>query len=297
MKLRNCKISGGLSKTRIYLAAMLVFCGATGDAAEQTGASGADVRPIRAARSVHLAYQAPEAVLFYNEVVVEQSQKGSYFSVCGFNHGYFGIQERNNDKVVIFSVWDPGKQDNPNAVEEERRVQMLHKDEAVYTGRFGGEGTGGQSFLTYDWKPGETYKFCVTASTSGNRTEYAAYFYINETSQWKHLVTFSTITNGDILKGYYSFIEDFRRDVKSTREMRRARFGNGWIKTAQGHWISLTKAKFTADGTPLMNIDAGAIEGGFFLQTGGETANRTPLWSTMERMPSGLVLPEGAVNK
>jgi hypothetical protein len=276
---------------------VLLGAAGTGDAAEKTEPPKPDQTPIRAARSVHLSYQAPEAVLYYNEVVVEQSQKGSYFSVCGFNHGYFGIQERIHDKVVIFSVWDPGKQDNPDAVEEEQRVQLLHKDEDVYTGRFGGEGTGGQSFLTYDWKPGETYKFCVTAAASGSRTEFAAYFYMNETSQWKHLVTFSTLTNGDILKGYYSFIEDFRRDVKSAGETRRARFGNGWVKTAQGHWISLTQAKFTADANPLMTINAGAIQGGFFLQTGGETANQTPLWSTMERLPSGLVLPEGILNK
>ncbi len=249
-------------------------------------------KTIRAARSVHLGYKAPEGVLFYNEVAVEQSQKGTYFCACGFLHGYFGIQERNNDKVVIFSIWDPGNQNNPNVVEEEKRVKLLYKDPDVYTGRFGNEGTGGQSFLKYDWKPNQTYRFLVQAVVRGDRTEFSGYFYMNEQQQWKHLVTFSTLANGDLLKGYYAFIEDFRRDVKSVREVRKAQFGNGWVKTPKGQWIALTQAQFTADGTPLMNINAGPVEGGFFLQTGGQTKNQTPLWSSMERLPSGLKLPQ-----
>jgi hypothetical protein len=253
--------------------------------------------PPKAARSVHLSYQAPDAVMYYNEVTVEQSCKGSYFSVCGFNHGYFGLQERNNDKVIIFSVWDTGNSNHPDDIPEEQRVRLLYRDPEVDTGRFGGEGTGGQSFFKYDWAVSKTYKFLITTTLSGNHTDYAAYFYLNETNHWKHLATFSRITNGEALKGYYSFIEDFRRDFKSVMEVRRARFTNGWTKTPSGHWISLTKAKFTADSTDLMTINAGAIENGFFLQTGGETLNETPLWSDMERLPGGLTLPEKLVSK
>lgn len=283
--------SRGRSRMPLFL--LVIFCMAGGGrAAEKSENAKTEEKPIRAARSVHLAYQAPDAVLFYNEVTVEQSQKSSYFSVCGFNHGYFGIQERNNDKVVIFSVWDPGNQDRPETVLAERRVQLLYKDEDVKTGRFGGEGTGGQSFLTYDWKPGETYKFLVAARISDSRTEYAAYFYMNEANRWKHLVTFSTLTGGEYLKGYYSFIEDFRRDVKSVKEIRRAYFKNGWIKTVDGNWMPLTKARFTADSNPLMTINAGVVDGGFFLQTGGETVNETALWSYMERLPQGVSLPD-----
>lgn len=274
---------------------VIVCLAGGGYAAEEAEDAKTEAPPVRAARSVHLGYPAPEAVLYYNEVTVEQSQKGSYFSVCGFKHGYFGIQERMNDKVVIFSIWDPGEQDNPDSVQEDRRVQLLYRDEAVSIGRFGGEGTGGQSFFAYDWKVGETYKFFVTATHSASRTEYAAYFYINETNRWKHLATFSTLANGDFLKGYYAFIEDFRRDVKSVGEVRRAGFRNGWVKTLQGDWIPLTRARFTADSTPLMTINAGVVDGGFFLQTGGETANETPLWSFMECLPQGLTVPEGAV--
>ena len=39
----------------------------------------------RAARSVHLGYSAPEGDLFYNEMVVVQTENGSYFMACGGN--------------------------------------------------------------------------------------------------------------------------------------------------------------------------------------------------------------------
>ena len=127
----------------------------------------------RAARSVHLWYRAPEAVAFYNEVIVERSAAGSYFCVCGWDQGYFGIQELGNGKkVVIFSVWDSNQNDK-NALAEEKRVKLLHKDEKVRIGRFGGEGSGGQSFLDYDWRIGETYRLMVSAKADGERTEYA----------------------------------------------------------------------------------------------------------------------------
>ncbi|MGH7967361.1 MAG: DUF3472 domain-containing protein, partial [Limisphaerales bacterium] len=73
---------------------------------------------FRAARSVHLSYPAPEGKLFYNEVVVEKSVNGSYFMACGWNTGYFGIQQLDapEDKVVLFSVWDPTKGDDPTAI-------------------------------------------------------------------------------------------------------------------------------------------------------------------------------------
>src|SRR3569832_2057731 len=78
---------------------------------------------IRAARSVHLSYPAPDGTLFYNEMVVDESVNGSYFMACGWNTGYFGIQQLDapEDKVVIFSVWDPTQGDDPNAVKPEER--------------------------------------------------------------------------------------------------------------------------------------------------------------------------------
>src|SRR5687767_6016311 len=81
-------------------------------------AAESDATPkFRAARSVHLGWQGPGGDLFYNEMAVEKSVPGSYFMAVGWNTGYFGIQEITpKNKVVIFSVWDPTKGDDPKEV-------------------------------------------------------------------------------------------------------------------------------------------------------------------------------------
>jgi hypothetical protein len=71
----------------------------------------------------------------------------------------------------------------------------------------------------------------LNAKINGSRTEYVGYFYAPPEKQWRHLVTFSTITGGKSLGGYYSFVEDFQRDRSSTTRARQARFGNAWVKT------------------------------------------------------------------
>jgi hypothetical protein len=231
-----------------------------------------------ACRSVHLGYPAPRGAAFYNELTVEESADGTYFMACGWSKGYFGIQElASGKKVVLFSVWDPAAGNNPATVPPEKQVKMLDKDKDVRVGRFGNEGTGGQAFLDYDWKVKETYRFLVTARADGaGRTAYSGYFYAPEAKAWRHLVTFSTVTDEDeMLRGYYSFVEDFRRNKVSTTKVRKAVFGNGWVKSTTGDWVSLAKARFTADANPVLNIDAGLTGSKFFLATGGDTANTT----------------------
>jgi len=247
----------------------------------------AEPTAFRAARSVHLSYPAPEGLLFYNEMVVEQSVNGSYFMACGWNTGYFGIQQLGDPdkKVMIFSVWDPTKGDDPNAVKTEDRVQVLYEGEGVRIKRFGGEGTGGQCMWDYAWRVGETNRFILHAKIEGPKTSYTAWFCANNTKSWKKLATFRTRTSGLALKGYYSFIEDFRRDGKSVGEMRRARFGNGWVRTTAGEWAPLNKARFTAsnaDWESKENINAGAENGFFFLTTGGDVKVTRELRSLIE---------------
>jgi hypothetical protein len=181
-------------------------------------------------------------------------------------------------------------------------VKLIHKDDDVRVGRFGNEGTGGQSFYDFDWKNGETYRFFVTAridpDSDGKRTEYAGHIYLPEKQAWKHLVTFSTLAGGRTLRGYYSFVEDFKRDRKSTTFARRAHFGNGWVQTAEGQWVALTRARFTADSNPVTNIDAGSDAERFFLATGGETKNAgTKLRDWIDRLPAGVTLPDAATSR
>lgn len=187
----------------------------------------------RAARSVHLGYEAADVTAFSMEMTILDSTPGSYFMAAGWNTGYFGLQElADGRRVVIFSVWDPTAGDDPNAVREKDRVECLFQAPDVRIKRFGGEGTGG--------KP---------------------------------------------LRGLYSFVEDFRRDGRSAREVRRARFGDGWARADDGGWVPLRRARFTASGADWEakdTIDAAAVAGQFLLATGGDTRQSRPLGSTLE---------------
>jgi hypothetical protein len=251
----------------------------------------------KAARSVHLVYPAPEGTLFYNEATVEESVPGSYFMACGFSRGYFGIQELGDGKkLVLFSVWDPTTGDDPKAVKANDQVEVLAQGEGVEVKRFGGEGTGGQSFWSYDWKIGNTYKFLVSSKVEGERTVFTGYFFVPEQNRWQRMATFRTKTGGAPLKGLYSFIEDFRRDGKSAEQVRRARFGGGWLQTTAGDWVALRRARFSADGNTQLHINAGVTGDSFYLQNGGTTINTTPLKTVMERPISGVALPDLGAN-
>ncbi len=260
-----------------------------------TSLGSAQEKIYRAARSVHLGYPAADSEWFYNEVVVEQSVNGSYFMACGWSTGYFGIQQldRPDDKVVIFSVWDPTTGDDPKSVQPEDRVELLAQGEGVRIRRFGGEGTGGQCMAPLAWKIGETNRFLLRGEVQDRKTAYTAWVFRNDTRQWWKLATFRTRTGGQPLKGYYSFIEDFRRDGQSVHDVRRARFGHGWIRPAGGKWLALAQARFTASNAEWEskeNIDAGAADGWFYLATGGDT-KRTRELRSLIALPAKLAPP------
>ena len=249
---------------------------------------------FRAARSVHWGWPASDSVLFYNEMIVDESTNGSYFMACGWNTGYFGIQELGNGKkVAIFSVWDPTKGDDPAAVTVEQRVELLHESDGVRIKRFGGEGTGGQCMMDFDWTLGQTNRFLVKAVQADGKTAYEGHLWIPGESTWKHLVTFRTRTGDRPFNGFYSFVEDFRRDFKSVHDTRTARFGNAWAKSEKGDWISLARGRFTASGADWEskeNIDASLNDGWFTLRTGGDIRQTLPLRTVVTKPP--VELPE-----
>lgn len=237
--------------------------------------------PPRAARSVHLQWNSAETEVFYLEAKVIQSTPGSYFMACGWSGGYFGIQELRDQKTVaIFSVWDPTKGDDPNAVKPEERVELLHEGGGVRIKRFGGEGTGGQCMVDFPWTVGATVRFLVRAEAQGPKTAYSGWLYDEARGSWRHLVTFRTRAGGKLLRGLYSFVEDFRRDRRSVDDVRRAEFGHGWTKGGSGDWQPLTQARFTASRAAWEardNINAGPASLGYFLATGGETTRTAEL--------------------
>lgn len=225
-----------------------------------------------ACRSVHLAYAPSDVSVFVQTVRVDETVDHTYFMTCGWNTGYFGLQQLNDGrKTILFSVWDPTQGDDPKKVDQKLRVKTLFKADDVRVGRFGGEGTGGQSFFDYDWKPGTTYTLAVECQRLEDRTAYTGWFFVPEKNEWKKLVTFATVTDAKSLSGLYSFLEDFRRNGDSYHQRRRATFGPGWVLKGE-EWTPITRATFTADGSKPTNIDAGVDgDNAFYLATGGKT--------------------------
>lgn len=246
-----------------------------------------------ACRSVHLNYPGPTGTAFYNQVSIQSSAPGTYFAVIGWDKGYFGMQElANGKKLIIFSVWDSGEND-PNATPDQLRTELLYQDPEVRVKRFGGEGSGGQSFFDFDWQRDQTYEFFISSRVIANRTAYSGYFFDPNINQWRHLVTFSTITGGKSMQGFYSFVEDFKRDRTSTTFARTATFSNAARFAADsGQWIGQEKARFTGDANPVTNIDARPSQQGFQLTTGGETKNQhVPLGEMFSRAGQGEAVP------
>jgi hypothetical protein len=108
--------------------------------------------------SVHLGYAVPaNTEYFYNEVTVPQGQDkiGSYFMANGFNGGYFGMQVKSpSERWMLFSVWD---------ADNGAKTTLVGKGAGVVDNGFGGEGTGGQSYLRFNWVAGNTYRFITRA--------------------------------------------------------------------------------------------------------------------------------------
>ena len=147
-------------------------------------------------------------------------------------------------------------------------------DPGVRVDRFGGENTGGRCFFDYNWKLGQTYRCYVVAQLKDKRTEFTGYFYLPESKQWKKLVTFSKLTDGKTnLRGYYSFIEDFKRSGISSTWSRKANFGSAWIRKTSGEWFCVSKATFQVISNPGVNMDVGPDGDRFYLATGLDARN------------------------
>jgi len=235
----------------------------------------------RRGASVHLRYVIPaeakaQTEWFYNEITVPQGMDkiGSYFMADGFSFGYFGMQVNSaTERRVLFSVWSPQQTDDPKSIPEDKRIIMLKKGENVHSGEFGNEGSGGQSYLVYDWSAGKTYSFLLHAQpdAASNTTIFTAYFKEKGQMQWHLIASFKRPQTTIYLKDLYSFVENF--EPESGDQERMAQFGNQWVCTANGKWCSANEATFTADNTAKQNyrLDyAGGAKGNYFyLRNGG----------------------------
>lgn len=247
--------------------------------------------------SVHLNYPVSEnenVAWFYNEVTVPEGQDviGSYFMANGFAEGYFGMQVNSaTERRILFSVWSPYKTDDPKSIPEDQKIKLLGKGEGVYTGEFGNEGSGGQSFLRYNWQAGKTYRFLLRAKPAADSTStFTAYFLSPEETHWRLIASFKRPHTHTYLKRLHSFLENFIPATGNNSRM--VYFGNQWICNTTGLWAEIKEARFTADATARkgFRLDyAGGQEGSrFFLKNCGFFNEITQIGKIFERNSNNL---------
>jgi len=238
--------------------------------------------------SGHLGFSVPDNTeYFYSEVRVPKGHDhiGSYFMANGFNGGYSGIQVNSaSERRVLFSVWD-----SPTG-----KTTLLKKGADVIAQDFGGEGTGGQSFLRYDWKPGQTYRLITRAHPDGQgSTLYSAWFGLPCASgrrdcPWKFIATWKYDGASTYQKGVYSFIECFNPGLGYLDRM--AWYGNQWAVSNAGAWTEMTSARFTVDATAAnrqrLDITGGALASGFYLRNTGFFNRAEPAGTVFARQRS-----------
>lgn len=275
-------------------------------------AVGGDVAPVvcvspefsahfgRRGPSVHLGYTLPKEDVewFYNEVIVpkEGDIPSSYYMACGFGQGYFGMQNNSPHKRrVLFSVWSPYETDNAAEIPDSLRVVLLKKGENVKVQDFGNEGSGGQSYMHYDWKAGERCRFLMGIRPDGNgNTVYTAYFFDNAKGKWQLVASFRRPKITTWYTGAHSFLENFNPVMGYIN--RKACYGNQWARTVDGKWVPVTKARFTCDATGhhKQRLDySGGVEGdSFFLTMGGFFNDYLNSGTTFERAGNVTEAPE-----
>jgi hypothetical protein len=242
--------------------------------------------------SVHLNYNTDgleNIEWFYSEITVPEKNDviGSYYMANGFKEGYFGMQVNSeNERRVLFSIWSPFNTDDPTKIPNDQKIILLKKGENVYTGEFGNEGAGGQSYLKFYWKTGNTYKFLIGAEPDGNGyTSYTAYFFVPEEGKWRLVASFNRPKTNTYLKSLYSFLENFKPETGNLT--RQANFGNQWAFEKQKGWVEINKVVFSADATARIGYRkdyAGGRNGeGFFLKNCGFFDENTTIKTPLER--------------
>ena len=240
--------------------------------------------------SVHLSFNVPDNTeYFYSEVTVPKGQDpvGSYYMTNGFNTGYMGIQVNSpTERWVLFSVWD-----SPTGP-----TTLLKKGPNVIANDFGGEGTGGQSHLVFNWRAGTTYRFLTQAQPDGNgNTVYTSWFSPqcmarhDDGCKWQLIASWLYQGTSTYLKGVYSFLESF--DSNTGYIGRSALYGDEWAVTTDGKWNEVTSAYFDVDATGLnhqrLDFGGGAIGPVFYLRNDGFFSNSTTSGQTFTRKSAG----------
>jgi len=247
--------------------------------------------------SVHLSFSttAPTSKQYdwiYEEILVPEGGDplATYYMSLGFYRGYMGIQTNSStERRVLFSVWDSKDAENDSSITKEDYVSLVDKGEKTTVNKFGGEGTGGQSYVNAGWKTGEPVKFLMNVQKQSNNSVVISAWYKLEGADWEYVATWRAPKEQKVFNGFYSFIENYGYTNGQLR--REAYYYNAWGKEDGGDWVNFNKVRFSnTDGKEGQRVDyeqgvSPKYNDRFYMASGGytptiKTGNEIPLSKT-----------------
>ena len=236
--------------------------------------------------SVHLGFNSTKSTTknyewLYEEILVPDGfdPLSSYYMSIGFFRGYMGIQTNSaTERRVLFSVWDVVDKDKWPDAPKEVLVSLVDKAPYTQANAFGGEGTGGQSYVgrrdINTWKTGTPVKFLmncrrdggiiaeetisgvVTKGDSIKHSIISAWY--DAGSGWRYIASWRTpsVPGGKTMfDGFHSFLENY--GWKYGQSVRKAYYYNTYAKeTNGGNWVHLNLASYSnTDGGTGQRID------------------------------------------
>ncbi|MDR2954186.1 MAG: DUF3472 domain-containing protein [Prevotella sp.] len=252
--------------------------------------------------SVHLSFSstAPTSKSYdwlYEEIEVPEGGDpwATFYMSIGFYRGYLGIQTNSDtERRVLFSVWDSKDAENDKSTTKADFVTLVDKGDNTTTNSFGGEGTGGQSYVkNSDWKTGKPVKFLMNVLPQANSSVVLSAWYYLEGGDWQYIASWRAPKEKRYFDGFYSFIENYGYTNGQLR--REAYYYNAWgHENESGKWINFNKVRFSnTDGKEGQRVD---YEQGvspnhpdrFYMASGGYT----PTVKTGDEIPLSESTPQ-----
>ena len=269
---------------------------------DEAQSGGVNHTDYQSSPSVHLSFSSTDNTTrsydwIYEEILVPEGGDplATYYMSLGFYRGYMGIQTNSpTERRVLFSVWDSKDAEHDADMDKSDFVSLVDKGDATTTNSFGGEGTGGQSYVkTADWKTGKPVQFLMNVRRDKKNSVVLSAWYNVDGEGWQYVASWRAPKEQRMFDGFYSFIENYGYTNGQLR--REAYYYNAWGREdASGKWVNFNKVRFShTDGKEGQRVD---YEQGvspdypdrFYMASGGYT----PTVQTADEMPLAKQAPE-----
>ncbi|WP_081852614.1 DUF3472 domain-containing protein [Prevotella sp. 10(H)] len=257
--------------------------------------------------SVHINFSSTSPTTkkydwLYEEIIVPEGGDplATFYMAIGFYRGYFGIQTNSDtERRVLFSIWDSKDAENDKSINASDYVTLVDKDEATTVNSFGGEGTGGQSYVkTADWKTGKPVKFLLNVLPQKNNSVVLSAWYSVDNGPWNYVASWRAPHEKRYFDGFHSFLENYGYTNGQLR--REAYYYNAWGHEAESEkWINFNKVRFSnTDGKEGQRVDyeqgvSPKYPDRFYMSSGGYT----PTIKTADEMPLSVTPPQIDIKK